>query len=346
MNNSPMSASESASGSAPGFKLTRRRLVLWTTLLVLAVLPHFFEVIGESYLTSLFAKIFVYALVGVSLDLIIGQAGLISFGHAAFFGMGAYVAGVLSHHDANQIQLFGWLEATNNALISWPLAVVVCALLGLVIGAISLRTTGVYFIMITLALAQMIYFLVISVPEYGGEDGLSLWYRNQVPGLDLGSDVQFYYVCLAFLIAYLIGAIRVSGSSFGLIVRGAKFNAQRMTSLGKPPFRYQLLIFAFSAAGAGLAGVLMVNLTQYVSPDYLHWNMSGKFLVIVILGGMGTLYGGFYGALILLGLEEILSNYTDHWHLIIGLILVVMVLTSRKGMFDSLSGNGREKTLG
>ena len=333
----------SASVSASGFKLTRRRLVLWATLIVLAVLPYMLEVMGESYLTSLFSKIFIYALVGVSLDLIIGQAGLISFGHAAFFGMGAYVAGVLAHHDANQIQIFGFLEATNNALISWPLAVMVCGLLGLFIGAISLRTTGVYFIMITLALAQMIYFLLISVPEYGGEDGLSLWSRNDFAGLDLGSDVQFYYVCLFFLIVYLIGAIKVSGSSFGLIVRGAKFNARRMISLGKPPFKYQLLIFAFSAAGAGMAGVLMVNLTQYVSSDFLHWNMSGKFLVIVILGGMGTLYGGFYGALILLGLEEILSNYTDHWHLIIGLILVVMVLTSRKGMFDSLSGSGRDK---
>ena len=330
--------------SVPGFSLTRRRLVLWATLLVLAILPFFFDAIGESYLTSLFTKIFIYALVGVSLDLIIGQAGLVSFGHAAFFGMGAYVAGVLAHHDANQIQIFGFLEATNNALISWPLAVTVCGLLGLFIGAISLRTTGVYFIMITLALAQMIYYLIISVPEYGGEDGLSLWFRNDIPFLDLRSDLQFYYVCLFFLLVYLIGAIRVSGSSFGLIVRGAKFNSRRMISLGKPPFKYQLLIFAFSAAGAGLAGVLMVNLTQYVSPDYLHWNMSGKFLIIVILGGMGTLYGGFYGALILLGLEEILSNYTDHWHLIIGLILVVMVLTSRKGMFDSLSGTARPKS--
>jgi branched-chain amino acid transport system permease protein len=310
--------------------------VLGITLFVLAILPPLLDLMGQTYLTSLFTKIFIFALVGVSLDLIIGQAGLVSFGHAAFFGIGAYVTGILGHHNANDIALFGFFHTTNNALISWPLAMLVCAILGLVIGAVSLRTKGVYFIMITLALAQMIYFLVISIPNYGGEDGLSLWYRNKIPGINLDDDTQFYYVCLLMLITYIYATIKVSRSSFGLMVLGAKYNAQRMKSLGKHPFRYQLTIFALSAMGAGLAGAMMANLTQYVSPDYLHWNMSGKFLIIVILGGIGTLYGGFYGALVLLGLEEILSNYTDHWHFLIGIILIVVVLTSHKGVFLSM----------
>ena len=185
----------------------------------------------------------------------------------------------------------------------------------------------------------MVYFLVISIPQYGGEDGLSLWYRNEFPGLDLMDATQFYYVCLVVLVLYLLFALKFSSSTVGLLIRGAKFNHRRIASLGRHPFRYQLFIFTISAMGAGLAGVLMVNLTQYVSPDYLHWSMSGKFLIIVILGGMGTLYGGFYGALILLGLEEVLSNYTDHWHLVLGLILVVMVLTSRRGLFATLTGS-------
>ncbi len=316
----------------------RRVSTLGATLLVLLVLPIVFAAIGESYLTSLFTRIFIYALVGVSLDLIIGQAGLVSFGHAAFFGMGAYVCGILAHHHNYQTAVFGIFSGTNNALISWPVSIIACGVLGLFIGLISLRTKGVYFIMITLALAQMVYFLVISVPQYGGGDGLGLWGRNQFPGFDLDDDVQFYYVCLALLSLYLLAAIKVTQSSFGLIIKGAKFNHQRLVSLGVQPYRYQLLIFVFSAAGAGLAGALMVNLTQYVSPDYLHWSLSGKFLVIVILGGIGSLYGGFYGALLLLGLEEILSNYTEHWQMVIGIILILMVLTSRQGLYTSLTG--------
>jgi branched-chain amino acid transport system permease protein len=224
---------------------SRRWGVIGSTVLVLAILPPVFAALGESYLTSLFSRIFIYALVGVSLDLIIGQAGLVSFGHAAFFGMGAYVAGVLAHHHANQIAVFGLFAATNNALISWPIALLVCMLLGLVVGIISLRTSGVYFIMITLALAQMVYFLVISIPQYGGEDGLSLWYRNEFPGLNLGSDVQFYYVCLGLLLGYLMLALRFSRSSVGLLIRGAKFNPGRIASLhpicqpGLPPLEPQ-----------------------------------------------------------------------------------------------------------
>jgi branched-chain amino acid transport system permease protein len=316
----------------------RRAGVLGATLLALLVLPIFFAAIGESYLTSLFTRIFIYALVGVSLDLIIGQAGLVSFGHAAFFGMGAYVCGIFAHHHNYKSAVLGIFAGTNNALISWPVSIIACGILGLAIGLISLRTKGVYFIMITLALAQMVYFLVISVPQYGGEDGFGLWGRNQLPGLDLDNDVQFYYVCLVVFSVYLLAAIKVTQSSFGLIIKGAKFNHQRLVSLGIQPFRYQLLIFVFSAAGAGLAGALMVNLTQYVSPDYLHWSLSGKFLVIVILGGIGSLYGGFYGALILLGLEEILANYTEHWQMVIGVILILMVLKSRQGLYNSLTG--------
>ncbi len=319
-------------------RLNRQSLIIGLTFLVLAVLPPLLSAIDQSYYVSIASKILIYALVGISLDLIIGQAGLVSFGHAAFFGMGGYVCGVLSHHSANDLLVFSVFTGTNNALISWPLAVLVCMVLGIIIGVISLRTTGVYFIMITLALAQMVYFLIISIPQYGGEDGLSLWTRNKLPGLNLQDDTQFYYICLAWVIIYLLIAHKLIYSSLGLMIKGAKLNHQRLIALGHPPFKAQLMIFVLSAMGSGLAGALMVNLTQYVSPDYLHWSLSGKFLVIVILGGIGFLFGGLYGALILLGLEEILSSYTDHWHFILGIALVIIVLTSKSGLYASLVG--------
>lgn len=319
-------------------RFNRSNSIISVTLFTLLVLPPVLHAMGESYYISILTKILIYALVGISLDLIIGQAGLVSFGHAAFFGAGAYVCGVLSHHSSNDLLVLYVFSGTNNALLSWPIAVVFCMLLGLIVGLVSLRTTGVYFIMITLALAQMVYFLIISIPQYGGEDGLGLFSRNELVGSDLNNDTHFYYVCLLCLVIYLTAAIKFCRSTMGLVIKGSKFNHQRLIALGISPLKYQLIIFVFSAAGAGLAGALMVNLTQYVSPDYLHWSLSGKFLVIVILGGMGSLFGGFYGALILLGLEEILSSYTDHWHMIIGVVLIIMVLTSRQGFYASLTG--------
>lgn len=318
--------------------LNRTNGIIGVSLVILLLLPLALQAAGEAYYISIASKILIYALVGISLDLIIGQAGLVSFGHAAFFGMGAYVCGVLSHHGANDLYVFGIFSGTGNAMISWPLTVLVCMILGLIIGLISLRTTGVYFIMITLALAQMLYFLIISVPQYGGEDGLALYSRNSLAGLNLNDDTQFYYVCLASMIVFLAACIKLTRSSLGLVIRGSKFNPQRLVALGISPLKFQLIIFVISAAGTGLAGALMVNLTQYVSPDYLHWSLSGKFLVIVILGGIGSLFGGFYGALILLGLEELLSGYTEHWHFIVGLVLIIMVLTSRQGFYASITG--------
>ena len=318
--------------------LNRQNLIVGLTFILLVFLPLLLELINETYYIFIVTKILIYALVGISLNLIIGQAGLVSFGHAAFFGMGAYVCGVLSHHAANDLLVFSVFSGTNNALISWPLAVLICMFLGTIIGIISLRTIGVYFIMITLALAQMVFFLVISIPQYGGEDGLSLWTRNELAGVNLQSDTQFYYVCLVFVILYLLITQKFMHSGLGLMIKGAKLNHQRMVALGNQPFKSQLIIFVLSAMGSGLAGALMVNLTQYVSPDYLHWSLSGKFLVIVILGGIGFLFGGLYGAIILLGLEELLSSYTDHWHFILGIALVIIVLTSKSGLYASITG--------
>ncbi len=318
--------------------LSRQSLIVGLTFVILALLPLLLHAIDETYYVSIASKILIYALVGISLNLIIGQAGLVSFGHAAFFGIGAYVCGVLSHHATNDLLVFSVFSGTNNALISWPLSVVACMILGIVIGVISLRTTGVYFIMITLALAQMVYFLIISIPQYGGEDGLSLWTRNDLVGLNLQNDTQFYYICFVCVILYLLIAYKFINSGLGLMIKGAKLNHQRMVALGNQPFKSQLIIFVLSAMGSGLAGALMVNLTQYVSPDYLHWSLSGKFLIIVILGGIGLLFGGLYGAIILLGLEEFLSSYTDHWHFILGIALVVMVLTSKSGLYASIAG--------
>jgi branched-chain amino acid transport system permease protein len=288
------------------------------------------------YLVGLFTRVLIFALAGISLNFILGYGGLVSFGHAAFFGAGAYVVGILSQHAfmSEPLPLLTWLPSgTESAWIAWPLAALVAALLALVIGAICLRTSGLYFIMITLAFAQMIYYLAVSVPTYGGEDGLSIWSRSRLWPLDLSSDVQFYYVALVLVLATLRVVQTVVGSRFGRVLRGIRDNEKRMIALGFPTYRYKLSAFVISAGIAGLAGALMVNQTEFVSPSFLDWHRSGVFLVIVILGGIGTLFGPVAGAITYILLEEFLSMWTEHWMIVLGPILVLVVLYAQRGVW-------------
>ncbi|MGD8267453.1 MAG: branched-chain amino acid ABC transporter permease [Desulfobacterales bacterium] len=311
---------------------------------LLLVLPLVAEVADEPYLVSLFSRILIYALAAVSLDLILGFGGMVSLGHAAFFGLGAYVVCILSVHGFEGTPVVTWpiqLGGHLSALVLWPAAVVLAALAAAVIGALSLRTSGMHFIMITLAFAQMLYYFFVSLEAYGGDDGISLLARNQLPGIDLGDDRQFYYLCLAALAGFLLLAYRLVDSRFGMVIRGCKANERRMKSLGFPTFRYRLVCFVIAGAGAGLAGALIANQTEYVSPGLLHWTRSGEILVMVLLGGMGTLFGPVLGAMALLLMEELLSIYTEHWMVYLGPFLVLVVLFAKRGILGWIvGGNG------
>ena len=307
-------------------------------LVFLIGLPPVASALEATFYIGLFSRILIYALAAVSLDLILGYGGMVSFGHAAFFGAGAYVVGIFAFHGIEGSAVISWpfvIMGTDNALISWAVAAVASAGLAFVIGAISLRTSGVYFIMITLAFAQMMYFFFTSLELYGGDDGLSLFTRNRLGHLDLSNDAAFYYTCLGLLVGFLLFTRRLVNSRFGMVIRGCKENERRMGALGFPTYRYKLICFVIAGAGAGLAGALMANQTEFVSPSLLHWTVSGDILVMVVLGGVGTIVGPVFGAIVLLLLEEFISRYTEHWMLFLGPILIFVVLFARRGLYGS-----------
>jgi branched-chain amino acid transport system permease protein len=295
-----------------------------TPSIVLALLlafPLAAQYWDQLFYVSFATRILIYALAATSLNLILGYGGMVSFGHAAFLGAGAYTVGILM------------TEGVASAWVSWPLAMLVSALFALVIGAISLRTRGVYFIMITLAFAQMMYYVFVSLRAYGGEDGMNLTSRSRLGfGLSLADDPTFYYVALAILVAALFMLQRLLDARFGQVVQAIRENETRMQAIGFPTYRYQLICFVIAGAIAGLAGALLANQNSFVSPNLLQWTQSGTLMVMVILGGVGYRYGGALGALVFLVLEEVLSGYTIHWQLGVGMVLLVIVLYARQGV--------------
>ena len=319
----------------------RARWLGGLVFLALLLLPLAAWLFDDPYLLSLFSRIMIYALAAVSLDLVLGYAGLVSLGHAAFIGIGAYSVGILAFHLQEGSTLFG-LPGTNQAWLSLPLAIACSACIAGIIGALSLRTRGVYFIMITLAFAQMLYYLFVSLEAYGGDDGLSLWGRNELPFIDLGSDLQFYYLCFVTLVLFIGLSHRLVHSRFGRVIRGSRENALRMEALGFPTLLYQWLIFTLSGAGAGLAGALLANQNEFVSPALLHWTQSGEILVMVLLGGMGTLVGPVLGAAALLLMEEWLAALTEHWMVLLGPFLIIVVLFARRGLYGLITGRDED----
>jgi branched-chain amino acid transport system permease protein len=300
-----------------------RSYLLVAAWLVLAAIPLW----HEPFYTRLASRILVYAICAASLDLVLGIGGMVSFGHAAFLGIGAYTVGILSFHGV------------TSAWAVWPVAAVVAAGAALVVGAISLRTSGVYFIMITLAFAQMIFYFFASLEVYGGDDGMTIWARNSVAPLpDIEGPSAFYYVILAILSVFLFLGRRMVASRFGLALRE---NERRMRSLGYPTYRYKLSCFVISGAVAGLSGALLANLTLYVSPAMMHWTRSGEILVMVILGGIGTLIGPVVGAIAFLLAEEILSSITEHWMILMGPLLIALVLFGEGGIVKWIQGGSR-----
>jgi len=213
----------------------------------------------------------------------------------------------------------------------------VSALYALVIGALSLRTRGVYFIMITLAFAQMAYYVASGLARYGGDDGLTIYKRSTFAGLiNLSNRVQFYYLCLACLLGVIYLIWRIVNSRFGLVVQGLRSNEQRMQAIGFPAKRYRLVCFVIAGTMCGLAGALLANNTDFVSPAVMYWTRSGDLMVMVILGGMGSLFGPAIGAVVYLVLEELLSQVTEYWALIMGPLLLMIVLFGRGGIMGLL----------
>ncbi len=316
----------------------RRDVVLLGALAGALLLPPLALALDEPFYVSLASRILIYGLAAASLDLILGFGGMVSFGHAAFVGAGGYAVGILFVHGFDGSAVLGLLPGSDNALLVWPAAMLIAGTLALVIGAISLRTGGVYFIMITLAFAQMLYFFFVSLEAYGGDDGLSLYSRSRAPGLDLADDTTFYYVCLGVLVLFLWLGRRLVDSRFGMVLRGVRENERRMQAIGFPTYRYKLAGFAIAGAVAGLSGALIANHTEFVSPALMHWTRSGEIMVMVILGGMGTLFGPVFGAAVLLLLEEVLSTWTEHWMLVLGPLLILVVLFGRRGVYGWLVG--------
>jgi branched-chain amino acid transport system permease protein len=246
---------------------------------------------------------------------------MVSFGHAAFVGLGAYAVAIFMQ------------AGVVSAWLAWPLAMLVSAGFALIIGAISLRTQGVYFIMITLAFAQMLFYLVTSLKAYGGDDGLSLSGRSTLGfGLDLANERVFYYVTLSLVALTLLAVARLLNARFGHVLQAIRENEVRMTAIGFPVFRYKLVAFTLAGALAGLAGALLANLGGFVSPALMQWSQSGMLMIMVILGGVGYLYGGVIGAVFFLVLEELLTHFTIHWQLGLGAVLLAVVLLAPNGL--------------
>ena len=318
--------------------MNRKYFIVGVIFLILLLVPFIADVTSNSFITNMATRFVIYALAAVSLDLVLGYGAMISFGHAAFFGIGGYVVAILGFHMDMGDTILGW-AGSNSALIVWPLAMLVAAVIGLAMGFLSLRTSGVQFIMITLAFAQMLYFVLVGLVIYGGDDGLSVSVRNAIPGLDVENSTVFYYVCLALMAVWVWICRRIVNSPFGMALRGFKQNERRNINLGYAPMRYKLTAFVISAAGTGLAGALWANYALYASPDMAAWLKSGEFMAMIVLGGMGSIFGPILGAAVYLGLEQTLTAWTENWMLFLGPILVLVILYAKRGLFGWLAGS-------
>lgn len=295
--------------------------------LVLALVPVASLAFDEPFYIEAFGRGMILALAAVSLDLIVGRGGLISFGHAVYLGIGGYAVGILSFYGLNN----GWLH--------FLVALGASAIFALLVACVSLRMSGAYFIMITLAFAQLLYFTMVSLQVFGADDGMPLKARSAFAGLDLYDNVQFYYLTFALLVLTVLVLLRLTRSRFGVALDGIRQNERRMIALGVRPFRYKLVAFVIAGALCGLAGALLANHTEYVSPAVMHWSRSGDLLVMVIFGGVGSLLGPVVGAVAFVILEIVLSGYSKHWHIAFGLLLVVLALGTHRGLLD-LTGVG------
>ena len=317
--------------------LSRRAWVASIGFGLLLLLPLGAQLGATPYAVNLATRFLIYGLAAVSLDLILGYGYLVSFGHAMFFGLGGYVAAIITYHALEAGPLLGWAGSTQ-ALVVWPIALLCCGLLGAAVGYLALRTRGVQFIMITLAFAQLVYFVLMSLQIYGGDDGLMMQQRNTLPGLNLDAPDTFYYLCLAALAVWTFVCARIVNSRFGMVLQALRQSERRAVNLGAAPTPSRLGAFVLSAIGTGLAGVLWANYAGLVTPDMAAWTKSGELMAMVILGGAGTLLGPIGGAAVFLGLEQTLAAWTEHWMLVMGPVLVLVVLAGKNGLFGRWLG--------
>ena len=297
---------------------------------LLACAPLVAKFVGNDYPLIVITRIVILALAAVSLDLILGYGRLVSLGHAAFMGIGAYAIGILT------------AEGVTSGLVQWPIALAASALAALVIGALCLRTGGVYFILVTLAFAQMIYFVAVGLDAYGGDDGLTVATRSRFAFIDLSNRTAFYFLCLVLLFSTIALVAHLARTRFGMVLRGAAINERRMRALGFPVYRYRLAAFVIAGTLSGLAGILLANHTDFVSPSTMSWGRSADLIIMVVLGGMGSALGPLLGALVFMLMEETLSHVTTYWQLIFGPLILLFVRYVRFGLVGLLSEKHRD----
>lgn len=324
--------------------MTRERLINAALIVGLAAAALIAMALDEPFLVTLATKVAILALAGVGLNIALGLGGMVSFGHAAFFGLGGYATGVLASHALTYQPLMEapfLIEGTTQMLVIWPVALLVSGLAALAIGALSLRTSGVFFIMITLAFAQMLYYFAVSWPAYGGEDGLSIYVRSSFPGLNTLAPLPFFAIAFALLLLALGFSARLAASRFGLALQAARQNDVRLRAVGIGPYGARLTAFVISGMITGLAGALFADLNRFVSPAMLDWHTSGQIMVFVILGGVGRLCGPVAGAALYILLEHNLGGLTEYWQLPLGVLLLAVVLFARGGLIGLLAGRAQ-----
>jgi branched-chain amino acid transport system permease protein len=327
--------------------ITPRNVVVVALLAFLALVPVYSAVTGNTFLMTLFTRIVILAMAATSLNLILGYGGMVSFGHAVYLGIGGYAIGILAH------------EGIGSGFVQWPVAIVACALFALGVGALSLRTRGLYFIMITLAFAQLVYYFGVGLDRYGADDGLNIYRRSQfIEPVNLSNRTQFYYACLGLLVACVYLTWRIVNSRFGQVIQGARSNDRRMQAIGFPTYRYRLIAFVIAGTMCGLSGALLANHTEFVSPAMMHWTRSGDLIVMVVLGGMASTFGPLIGAVTFMVLEESLpvlikllatavigpaaERAAEYWQIVLGPLFLLVVLFARGGINGLLESMRRD----
>jgi len=309
--------------------MSPRNIANVTVLLALAILPPLFYYTGSPFYLDIATRLVCLAIAAVSLNLILGYGGMISFGHAAFIGIGAYAVGIPAYHAT-----YGDFDliASYNGFFQIGLALVLSALFAFVTGIVCLRTKGVHFIMITMAFSQMAYYLFLSMETYGGDDGLVIDTRSEFPGIALSDPITLYAICFGVLLAALYFVHRLVNSRFGMVIRGAKGNEARLQAIGFDTYRYRLAAYVISGTLCGLAGALLGNFTTFISPEMMGWSRSGELMFMAILGGAGTLVGPVVGAILFIVLEAVLKPFSIYWHLPFGILLILSVAFVRGGL--------------
>ena len=289
-------------------------------LLALVFVPALSTAVDDSFLVAFGARVLIYAIAACALNIALGFGGMVSLGHALFIGVGMYSVALPVHYGIDS----GWVHLA--------VCVVFCIAIGAITGLISLRTSGIAFIMITLAFAQMGYFVIVSLKQYGGDDGLGVAQASSFFGMALSSPEAVYYCALGLLLALTYWVMRLRKSPFGMVLRGGRQNARRINSVGLPLQRYQLTAYVLSAIPCGIAGMLLANLNAYASPSSMSWIVSGELIVMVVMGGMGTVVGPVIGALAFIGLEEVFKAYTEHWMAVFGIVILLMAMFGKRGI--------------